>query len=96
MIRRGVCRYFSGTFVYYTVGILNDFKGVTYIALTDPLIRIIFQGILSPEFSVNDFKIRLLNSAPVDDLLIYEIIKGKFSVILHLRCECLFALWAPL
>jgi hypothetical protein len=46
--RMAICCFMGGTFVQYTAGILNDYEGAIFVALTEhPLLKTIFQKTLS-------------------------------------------------
>ena len=78
----GNCFFITGTFFCHVAGVLRGYKGAClYICLRDThLVHLLFQRADTPTFTYADFHFELLHSVPNEDLFIYEVTRGSFSM----------------
>ena len=78
----GNCFFITGTFACHVAGVLSGYKGAClYICLTDThLVRLLFQRADTPTFNYADFHFELQHSITLEDLFIYEVTRGWFSM----------------
>ena len=80
-----VCCFLTGTFVLFTVGVLESFDGVTlFMALMDtPVLNLIFQR--GPDyirkFTINEFKFLLVGVQPSRDIFHYLVSHDDFCMV---------------
>jgi hypothetical protein len=78
----GNCFFITGTYVCHVAGVLSGYRGAClYICLTDThLVHLLFQRAVTPTFTYADFHFELLHSVPNEDLFIYTVTRGSFSM----------------
>ena len=87
-LRCGLCCFLTGTFVYYTAGMLNSFDEVSvFMVLTDHhFLRLIFQKfpIIIEVFYIDSLKFQLFNFFPEDIIYVYKVTNrtNDFSIIM--------------